>query len=88
MISDREKLLNERKAVVAALEMPGLTPEQRARGWKRYDELESELAFMVHQERKQAEGEPQTYTYQPEVQSAIDGIRNKLDPDGKRRRRA
>lgn len=87
MIKDREKLQNERKAVVAALEMPGLTPEQRARGWKRYDEIETEIAFAVHQERKQAEGDPWSYSYQPEVQSAIDGIRNKLDPEGKRRGR-
>ncbi|WP_391574517.1 hypothetical protein [Cohnella sp.] len=38
-----DELNEELKTVVRALELDGLSPEQRARGWKRYDELQAML---------------------------------------------
>lgn len=38
-----DEIDQERRTVVKALERDGLSPEQRARGWKRYDELQEEL---------------------------------------------
>jgi len=83
----RDEILAEMVKVAEALERPGLKPEQIARGKARYDELETELAFLVNQERKEAEKNPPTYNYDPKVKEHVDKIWIILDPDGKRRRK-
>jgi len=40
---DLEELIRQRARVVAALEDRQLSPEERERGWKRYDEIEEAI---------------------------------------------
>ena len=85
-MSRRDEIQREMIKVAQALEMPGLKPEQLARGKARYDELETELAFIINHERREAEKNPPTYQYAPDVQEQVDKVWATLDPKGKRRR--
>ncbi|RED54772.1 hypothetical protein [Cohnella lupini] len=49
-MKESDKLNEERTAVVRALEMENLSPEQRARGWKRFDELQEEIQEAYREE--------------------------------------
>lgn len=68
-----DEIDQERRTVVKALERDGLSPEQRSRGWKRYDELQTELQA----------------AYRGEAEAHIESIRGTLESKGaKSRKRA
>lgn len=83
----RDEILAAMVKVAEALERPGLKPEQIARGRAKYEQLETELAFITNKERKESEQNPPSYNYEPKVQEHVDKVWSILDPDGKRRRK-
>lgn len=82
----REEVLAERAAVVAALEKPNLTREQRDRGWEKFDELEEELAEIIEANRKKEAAKNHVEARgSAQVQQVIENTWSILDPSGKRR---
>jgi len=81
----RDEIQNEMIEVADAMERPGLSLDQARKAKAKYAELESELAFLVNRERKEASGH--AYEYPEPIRSHVEKIWSILDPAGKRRRK-
>jgi len=83
---DRAELLDRIRKGEQYLERTDLTDEQRAAAKERYCNLVALLGTMPEEpDEKPNESANST---QPDVQKVIDEIWRKLDPEGKRRKRA